>query len=48
MDSSSKPKINEETAALNDRLDQMDLIHIYKHFIQKQQNTSFQVHMERF
>ena len=47
MDKSSRQKINKETQALNDTLDQMDLIDIYRAFHQKQQNThSFQVHME--
>ena len=47
MDRSSKMKINKETQALNDTLDQTDLTDIYKHSIQKQQNTlSSQVHME--
>ena len=47
MDRSSRHKINKETQALNDTLDQMDLIDIYRPSIQKQQNTqSFQVLME--
>ena len=37
MDRSSKQKINKETQALNDTLDKLDLIEIYRHFIQKQQ-----------
>ena len=41
MDRSSRQKINKETEALNDTLDQLD------HFIQKQQISHFsQVHME--
>ena len=32
MDRSSRQKINEETKALNDALDQMDLIDIYRTF----------------
>ena len=36
MDRSSKQKINKETHALNDTLDKLDLIDIYRHFIQKQ------------
>ena len=32
MDRSFKPKINEETQALNDTLDQIDLIDIYRAF----------------
>ena len=48
IDGSSKQKINKETRALNDTLDQMDLIDIYtEHSTLKQQNThSSQVHME--
>ena len=38
MDRSSRQKINKETQALNEALDQMDLIFI-GHSIQKQQNT---------
>ena len=46
MDRSSRQKISKETLALNDTLDQIDLVYI-EHSIQKQQNThSFQVHME--
>ena len=49
MDRSSHQKINKETMALNDTLDQMDLTDIYsEHFILKQQNIhSSPVHMER-
>ena len=45
---SSKQKINKETRALNDILDQLDLIHIYiGHYTPEQQNThSFRMHME--
>ena len=32
MDRSSRQKINKETAALNDPLDQMDLIEIFRAF----------------
>ena len=39
MDTSSKMKINKETQALNDTLNKMDLIDIYRHSIPKQQNT---------
>ena len=47
MDRSYRQKISEETQALNDTLDQMNLIDIYTTFIRKQQNThSFQVHMK--
>ena len=38
-DRSSKMKINKETQALNDTLNKMDLIDIYRTFHQKQQNT---------
>ena len=41
MDQSSKMKINKETQALNDTLNKMDLIDIYRTFHQKQQNTLF-------
>ena len=47
MDKSSKQKINKETQVLNDTLDEIDLIDIFRHFIQMQKNTpSSQVHME--
>ena len=47
MDRSSKRKINKETKALNDTLNKMDLIDIYRTFHPKQQNTlSSQVLME--
>ena len=47
MDRSSKMRINEETQALNDTLNKMDLIDIFGHSILKQQNTlSSQVLME--
>ena len=47
MDTSSKQKINKETQALNDTIDQADLIDVYRTFHQKQQITlSSQVHME--
>ena len=47
MDRSSKQKINKETQALNDTVDQIDLIDIYRTVTQKWQNTlSSQVHME--
>ena len=46
MDRSSKMKINKETEALNDTIDQIDLIFI-EHSIQKEQITlSSQVHTE--
>ena len=47
MDRSSNMKINKETQALNDTLNKMDLIDIYRIFHPKQQNTlSSQVLME--
>ena len=47
MDRSSRQKINKETQALNDTVDQIDLIDIYRTFHPKQQITlSSQVHME--
>ena len=47
MDRSSKMKINKETQALNDTLNKMYLIDIYRTFYPKQQNTlSSQVLME--
>ena len=47
MDRSYKMKINKETQALNDTLNKMDLIDIYRTLHPKQQNTlSSQVLME--
>ena len=47
MDRSSKQKINKETQVLNDALDEMDLIDIFKTLIQMQKTKpSSQVHME--
>ena len=47
MNRSSKMKINKETQALNDALNKIDLIDIYKAFHPKQQNTlSSQVLMD--
>ena len=47
MDRSSKQKINKETQALNDTIDQIHLLNIYRTFHPKQQITlSSQVHME--
>ena len=47
MERSSKMKINKETQALNDTLNKMDLIDIYRTFHPKQQITlSFQVRKE--
>ena len=40
MDRSSTEKINKETLALNDNLEQINLTYIYtEYFIQKQENT---------
>ena len=39
MDRSSKVKINKETQAVNDTLDKMELIYIYRTFHPKKQNT---------
>ena len=36
MDRSTKQKINKETQTLNDTIDQLDLIDIYRHFTPKQ------------
>ena len=47
MDRSLKQKINKETQILNDTLDEMDLIDIFRASIQMQKNTSSsQMHME--
>ena len=47
MDRSSKMKINKETQALNDTLNKLDLIDMYRTFHPKQQNAlSFHVLME--
>ena len=43
----TKQKISKETQALNDAMDQLDLIDIYRHFTPKQWSSPFsQVHME--
>ena len=41
MDRSSKQKINKETQALNDTIDQIDLIHIYRTFHPKTAHYTF-------
>ena len=41
MDRSSKQKINKETVALNDALDQMDLVDIYTTFYPKTSQYTF-------
>ena len=47
MDRSSKMKINKETEALNDTIDQIDLIDIYRTFYPKTADyTSSQVRTE--
>ena len=49
VDRSSKQNINKDIVSLNNTLDEMDLIDIYRAFIPKKQNThSFQVYMELF
>ena len=47
MDRSSRQRINKETKALNDTLDQIDLTDIFRTLHPKQQNIlSSRVHME--
>ena len=46
MDRSSKQKIYKKTQVLNDPLDEMDLIDIFRTFHPNAENTSSQVHME--
>ena len=47
MDRSSKQNINKETQVLNDTLDEVDIIDIFRAFHPIQRNTpSSQVHME--
>ena len=47
MDRSSKQKMNKETQVLNDTLDEMNLINIFRTFHPNAENTpSSQVHME--
>ena len=41
MDRSTKQKINKETQTLNDRIDQLHLIDIYKTFYPKTMNLTF-------
>ena len=41
MDRSSKQKINKETEALNDTIDQIDLIDIYRTFLPKTADYTF-------
>ena len=41
MDRSTRQKINKETQAMNDALNQMDLIHIYKTFHPKVTEYTF-------
>ena len=41
MDRSSKQKINKETQVLNDTLDEMDLIHIFRIFLPKAEEYTF-------
>ena len=46
MDKSSKQKINKETQTLNDIMDQLDLIDIYRTFHPKTISPFSQVHTE--
>ena len=46
MDRSSKQKINKETQVLNDALDGMNLIDIFRTFQMQMNTSSSQVHME--
>ena len=47
MDRSTKQKINKETQTLNDTIDQLELIDIYRTYHPKTMNfTFYQVHME--
>ena len=46
MDRSPKQKINKETQFLNDTLDEMEIIDIFRTFHQMQKNTPSQVHMK--
>ena len=41
MDRSTKQKINKETQTLNDTIDQLDLIDIYRTFLPKTMNFTF-------
>ena len=41
MDRSTKPKISKETQTLNDTMDQLDLIDIYRTFHPKTMNFTF-------
>ena len=41
MDKSSKQKINKETQALNDTLDEMDLIDIFRTFHPNEEEYNF-------
>ena len=46
MDRSSKQKINKETQILNDTLDEVDLIEIFRTFHSNIEDAPSQVHME--
>ena len=41
MDKSSKQKINKETMAFSDTLDQMDLAHVFRTFLPKAAEYTF-------
>ena len=45
MDRSTKQKINKETQTLNDTIDQLDLIYIYRTF--SPQNNEFHLFLKR-
>ena len=45
-DRSSKQKTNKETQVLNDTLDEMDLIDIFRTFHSEEDTPSSKVHME--
>ena len=46
MDRSSRQKINKATEILNDTVEQLDLIDIFRTLHPKKNTHSFQVHME--
>ena len=48
MNRSSNQKINKETQVLNDMLEEMDLIDIFRTFHPNAEYTFFSVHMEHF
>ena len=48
MDRPSKQRINKETQNLNETLDQMDLIDVFRTFAPNAEYTFFSLHMEYF